>query len=121
MAVNDYRDLYPHDGSPWKAPPFEPAPSTPYPANQPIPAPMQGLHLAIAIASDDSNTLQDMLKELRHRLQPVLRELEPIPVNQSSDTEKKPMSPMAQEIRGVSSSLEVSKYIINDILARLEV
>ena len=90
----------------------------PYPSPQPA---LQGLHLAIANASDDSVTLQDMLKELRHRLQPVLRDAEPVPATGSDSTEKKQMSPMAQEIRGISSSLGVSKHIINDILARLEV
>lgn len=100
-------------------PPFELAPSIQYPSTGQYT--QSGCPLAIAVATDEANTLQDMLKELRLRLQPVLRDAEQQPAVGSADTEKKSMSPMALEIRGISSSLGVSKHIINDILARLEV
>jgi hypothetical protein len=131
MPINDPRDNYSRPVAPGSMfhtflPQEKAAEEIFGPASVPLQmrdaAPLQGCQLATAMAADDASTIQDMVKELRHRLQPVLRDPVPEPtVNQSYDTEKKPMSPMAQEIRGISSCLGVSKHIINDILARLEV
>ena len=67
------------------------------------------------------NQLQDLMKVTRERLVPVLSEEGPVAESFVAGSSNQPSCPLAAELRGVKSSLEVAVCIAHEILRRLQV
>lgn len=104
--------------------PYTDVMGNPFPQGQQIPEPpiynpASAVWREIGESKDRAGYVQDLLKQLRERLAPALRDAEPVPVSQ--EAKREPVSPLASEIRQIGDSVSVAIYIANDILARLEV